>query len=191
MHLIIDIDDVLANTLDSFVDYHNKKFKTNFTRDDFYSFDWWTILGETKEKTAQKVIDFFNSSFGEKMEPKLGAKNILLNLKKNHKLSVITGRPKSFSKLTHDWIDKYFFGIFSKIYFAEAGIFQVDPSFKAQTCKKIGGEFFLEDQLEYAKAYVSSGIDGLIFDAPWNRSSECCADLPRVSSWEDVPDILV
>ena len=60
-----------------------------------------------------------------------------------------------------------------------------DKKSKAQVCKSLGVDVFIEDALEHALPLANNGIPVLLFDRPWNRGQEP-ANTTRVFSWSGI-----
>src|SRR3989339_525084 len=89
----IDIDDVLLHFTPALIEYHNHTYKTSLTYDQFKSPNFWEVWGGTKQESRKKVDDFFKTTYFRKMQPIVGAKEALFELRKKHNLVNITASP--------------------------------------------------------------------------------------------------
>ena len=117
MKIGIDIDEVLAEFMNSFLDYHNKKENTNIKRSDFKSYLLWKTIGGTKESTIQRIYDFYNSQEFDNIRPVKDSQYGVNVLNKENELIVITSRPYEMHDKTINWLDNYFPNAFSKVKF--------------------------------------------------------------------------
>jgi len=186
MLIAIDIDEVLADTLNHFIFLYNQKFKTSFKRDDFYTFDWCEVLGLTKEEFKKVFTQIVGQGFFSELATITGAKEGVKKLQKKHKLVVVTGRPKIVSATTSAWLDKHFPDVFSKVYFTSEVLLGSNIKDKDEICQEIGANLIIEDDLDTAKDCVKNDILALLFDKPWNRKLRASSYIKRVYSWEDI-----
>ena len=63
MKIGIDMDEVVANFMDKFLEFYNSENQTSFYRDDFHTYDFWKILGGNLFNTLSVVNRFYNSNF--------------------------------------------------------------------------------------------------------------------------------
>lgn len=56
---------------------------------------------------------------------------------------------------------------------------------KAEICKEIQADILIEDNLKYAQQVAQAGIKVLLFDYPWNQSSNLNPLIIRVCGWKE------
>ena len=61
MKIGIDVDDVIFEFLNSFLDFYNNKTGKKFLKEQFSSYYFWEITGETREEGVKLVDEFHNS----------------------------------------------------------------------------------------------------------------------------------
>jgi len=187
MLIAIDIDDVLAEFIEGFIQFHNRMYGTSLIKKNMITYSFWDILNETKEEGVKRLYNFFNSSDFREIPPNKDALDILNILKKNHKLVVITSRPNTFEKKTREWINHHFPGIFSEIYFLyNEDIREKRNKTKGEICEKLKVDVFIEDSLVYAEGCANKGIKVLLLDCPWNQSEELPENVVRIKDWNEV-----
>lgn len=186
MRIAIDIDEVLAETLEAFLDYHNKKYKTSFCKEQFYTYDWWEIMNISVKKILDRFYDFIKTDHGSNIVPVEGAVETIKYLSKNNKLSLITGRPKKIFKETHDWINRYFPKCIEEIHFTGDYVNPIKNITKGNICKQINASFIIEDVPRYSENCAQAGVDVFLFDRPWNQGVEQNDKIRRVYSWKDI-----
>ena len=185
----IDVDDVLADFMNSLIKYHNDRYNTDYSKEDFKSYNLWETLGGTEEETVGKIYDFYHTSHFDRIPPTEGSEKAVEALSKNNNLRVITSRPYDIHDQTLSWIDRYFLGKFEEAHFTNewaGGIGK--PTRKKDICLEYDVDILIEDSLAYAKECVGNGTSVFLMDRPWNRSEELSDKITRVYSWEDILD---
>lgn len=185
MRIAIDIDEVLADTLETFLGYHNNRYNTSFKKDQFHTYNWWEIMGISVSDVLESFYDFMKSDYGAKIAPIEGAGEAVKFLSEKHDISLITGRPKDISEETHNWLDKNFGKYFDEVHFADNFINPVDFT-KGDLCKQIGATVMIEDIPRYALSCARADVDVLLIDCPWNQELKESDKIKRVFSWKDV-----
>ena len=187
MLIAVDIDEVLADFVANFVNIYNKIYKTSFTRDDFFVFEFWTILGLDLDEFKKRFIKMIRENrLFESPLPKKGSQEAIKTLAESHRLAAVTGRPESIADITQNWLKKYFPSTFEKIYYARKDVLQPEKESKFSICKRIGAKILIEDEVNNAETAARNGLQILLFDAPWNKKVKTGPKLKRVYSWDDV-----
>lgn len=188
MLIAIDIDAVLADFLSMFLQYRNDTYKTSFKREDFYTYEWYKVFAEPKDAMYKILYDFFNSEYLTKVEPMPGAIAGVNRLKREHRLDVVTSRPKIITEATFKWIHRFFPNVFSGVYFSNQPAYNSYGPRKGEICIDIGADLFIDDQFGYGKECVEAGILTFLYDSPWNQSVQLPDHMIRVKSWGDITD---
>jgi len=181
----VDLDEVLADLITSFVNYHNSKYNTSFQKNDFFSYKLWDVLKCSKEDAIQRMYDFFKSPCFNEIQPIKDSKEVLSYLKENHELVIISSRQELVHEDTRGWINYHFPKTFSKIYFSGNFYSQTGDKTKLQICKELNTDLLIEDALEYALE-CQEETKVLLFDQPWNQSKKLPDNIHRVYSWKDI-----
>src|SRR3989339_799074 len=158
----IDIDDVLLHFTPALIEYHNHTYKTSLTYDQFKSPNFWEVWGGTKQESRKKVDDFFKTTYFRKMQPIVGAKEALFELRKKHNLVNITARPNYLETETREAINKYFPDSIQKIY--------------------------LRDYYDFE--CLSPNRDVILFNRPWNIEVDLPKEIERINTWDEVLKII-
>lgn len=187
MIIAIDIDDVLADTLNHFIKYYNKLYKKNFKRDDFYVYHWWKVLGLSFDDFVKIFKRYAAEKNFEKFSPVRGAQAAVNKLKKDHHLIVVTGRENYLIKATEYWLDRYFPGVFQEIYYSNSMLEKrLEALSKTGACWQGGADLMIDDQFAFAKDCAASGLPTLLFDSPWNNQADLPENMDRVRSWPEI-----
>ena len=185
MTIAIYIDEVLADTLNSYIKYYNNTYNTSFAREQFFTYNWWEVLQVEFSEGVTRFNDFVNNGHFENLPLVRGAEQAVAKLKRNHGLVIVTSRMGALKEITKKWLDKNFSGCFSKVYHTES-IYDKDAITKHQACLKSKANILIEDDINFASECMNNGIKVLLVDSPWNRDFKILADAIRVYSWDDI-----
>lgn len=192
--IAIDIDEVLADTLPSFLVYYNQKHSTNFKKPDFLTYDWWETFGISKEEAINDFYDFMFSSHSIEIPPIKGSQKALDFLKNKFRLISITNRPYDFKDHTLAWLKINFQNVLDNVYFGNIHSKNGKPHItKLEIMKNMKVDYLIEDQVKIALECANHGIKVFLFSAPWNINQEIPSGLPiiKVSSWDEIVDNLM
>ncbi len=185
----IDVDDVLADFMNSMIKYHNDRYNTDYSREDFKTYNLWETIGGNEEDTVKKIYDFYHTSHFDNIPPTEGSQDAVKELNKNNVLRVITSRPYDLHDQTLKWLDRYFLGKFEEAHFTNewaGGIGK--PTRKRDMCKEHGIDILIEDSLAYANECASDRTRVYLMNRPWNQSENLSKKITRVYSWKDILD---
>lgn len=186
MNIAIDIDEVLSETTQSIIDYHNERFGTNLKLTDFTGQKFWQIWGGTRQEAIDKVRDFYKTDYFQDLPVVAGAKAAIAKLKEDHELHVVTGRPFHIQNETHEWIHKHFPNTFKDIHMANHYAMSGESRLKSEICNEHGIEAIVEDSYEYAMDCVSAERKVYLMKYPWNQHQALVPNIHHVDSWEDI-----
>ena len=186
MLIAIDIDEVLAETVSAFVKKYNQIYKTNLKRSDFYTFDWWKVIGISFEEFKKRYGKMIEDGFFKDLKPKEGAPAGVKALAEKYALIAVTARPRSLATTTEEWLEKYFPHSFLGVEYTREKPLSHEIESKFSICRRRGVNILIEDDLEYAEECAENGIKVFLFDAPWNQHLKETAYLIRVYSWPEI-----
>ena len=191
MNIGVDIDDVLAEFQIAWLDYHNKKYGTGFTKEDITSYDFRHIFKEDIDVLIQRVMDFYDTPGFANLNPSPYSKKYIKAIIKDHNLFAITSRPDKTKENTLDWLDKHFGNIFSKIVLTnEFSNKKAKRITKLQVCQANNIGLMIEDCLEKLNTLAQNDIRGVLIDKPWNKADQMHKNIARVASWREIPDLI-
>jgi len=190
--IAVDIDDVIAENAASFVAYSNKRWGTNLTIDEYsdhFAQVWKTDLEETVRRAKEYVSPEVFAQHRHKPE----AREVLLELKKNYRLIILTSRLSAVKDATIEWVDRYYGQIFDEILFAgfydnkKQHMENFDKT-KGKLLAKHGADYFIDDQLKHCLSAAEEGIETIVFgDYAWNREpQELPKHVTRCKDWAAV-----
>ncbi|KAI8637177.1 hypothetical protein BD408DRAFT_425024 [Parasitella parasitica] len=176
----VDLDQTLAHTLESLVEWHNDTYDTYFNVADFTTYEYWKIWGGTREESCIKIRDFYDSIYFDRIEPIQDfALEALKMLKRRHfTLVIITSRQQFVAEKTKRFVDRHYPGIFDSIYFCNLDLSDSEQleyvsKPKSVICQEIGVDVLIDDSLEHAFDCSALGIDVLLYDRQgqyiWNH----------------------
>ena len=111
--IAVDLDQTLARTLESLVEWHNDIYATDFNVTDFNTYEYWKVWGGTREESCMKIRDFYDSSYFDQIQPVQDfALEALKMLKRRHfTLVIITSRQQFVAEKTKRFVDRHYPGM--------------------------------------------------------------------------------
>lgn len=190
MKIGVDFDDVLSQTMQAIADFHNENYGTHLTFEDMTSTNFEEIWGGTREEAVKKIHDFHFSPYGLNTPSIEGAREVLEKLKKNNELFVITARNDETRKISGEWVEKNFPGIFSGIYFTNQFANKAITT-KHKVCDNLNIDIFIDDNFKYASDCVKPNRKVFLFNYPWNQSEALPEGITRINSWKELGEFLL
>ncbi len=183
MKIGIDIDDTTLVFFENFCKFYNQKTGKSYAREDLISFHFWNVFNITREEAIRFVEEFHQSDEFNQILPMENAIDSIKSLMEKNEVYFITARPKEFKSKTLAWLDMYFPNFDYKLIFT--GHFHDSKAkLKGQICKELGIEILIDDNFEYCIDCVNNGVKAILFNQPWNQSSNH-DEIIRVNSWKE------
>lgn len=180
----IDIDEVLVNFMENYLEFHNKRHNTSFNLNDVTNYHLWKCgIHQSKEESVKEVLDFNNSKDFEKIDFVEGAKFGIETLSKIHYLFFITSRTLEIKEKTEEFFYSHFprngfeFLFSGEIYGGKT---------KTEICKDLGISEMIEDNPNYAFDCAVRGIKVFLLDKPWNRDYQRHENIIKVKDWKEL-----
>lgn len=186
MLIAVDIDQVLADTLKIYLQYHNTKYFTRFAEEDCHSLNWWEVFGISEEEFMSDYEKFMEEGWNAKIKPVIGSQKGVDALSAKHKLIAITARPTIIAPSTERWMKMYYPGKFQKVYYTRRTLLAAEVESKHDICIKTGADMLIDDSYEYAKKCADNGLKTLLYTWPWNRNYKLPPFIERVHSWKEI-----
>ena len=175
MIIWVDIDEVIAETLDFVLKFHNYQIAWKpLKREQFSSYYIPNIPGY-EDISKEQAVSFFTDGMRYSAEhwgiqPVLWAKEALKQAKKQgHTLYAITARGPLVQPATEKRIKDYYPNIFEEIIFCNYHDTTKPQFTKEEMCQKYWIHLMIDDNLEYARAIANSNIRVLLIDNPRNQ----------------------
>jgi uncharacterized HAD superfamily protein len=187
--IAVDVDDVMAVTVESFIEFSNKQWGTRLSIDDYVE-DWPTMWKINRDTLFERVQVMNKARLAANSGVHEGAIDVLNALRKDYRLVITTSRRKDLIGETEEWLDKHFRNLFDEVHFA--GIFDdlhpdAHHATKADLCRQIGADYLIDDHPKHCFAAADAGITSILFgDYPWNRDTEPHSNVVRAKTWRDV-----
>lgn len=190
--IAIDIDDVLAKSAPSFVEYSNNHWGTSFVVDD-YDENWTKLWQVDNDEAGRRSQEYLGSGILGNYEHNEDAIKVFEKLKENFKLIIVTSRSAWLKETTVDWVkskypyvftddDIYFAGIWDKGVCDEAIMRD-----KGDFIMELGANYIIDDQLKHCIGAAQHGIQALLFgDYGWNKIEVLPSRVNRVKNWSEV-----
>jgi uncharacterized HAD superfamily protein len=194
MLVALDLDEVLGDSMQAFVAFHNQNYATDLKLHDFYTYQFEDILNVSPEVGQQRIKQYYKSRYFAEILPVSGAVEGVEELSKEHDLVVVTARHLLIEEQTRAWLNNYFGSRLSKVYFAQSYHRVEGGAKKSEICKEIGAELIVEDCHEYAAECAPVLNQVLLLDRPWNRAQLVDANsqeqsrskIKRVHNWDEI-----
>lgn len=178
MHIVVDIDGVIADTAGAALERLNLRDGTDWRHHDIKG--WNHKLGYTD--IGKEIISVLRVDAGlHCVKPIFGAADALWYLKKyfaNLWITIATSRQNDNNGImrqnTFLWLRKYLI-TYDVLMFADAS-----------NKGLIDADIIIDDNPISVVEFSRSGRPGLLFDQPWNWEFEASPPITRVHSWDDI-----
>ncbi len=187
MRIGIDIDEVVAEFVEGYLELFNKKFEKEAKKEDILTYDLWKNLGISKEDSFNLAHEFFKSPIFERVKLIEGAVESIPKLSENNELFFITSRPIDFKSKTENFLTKNFSNINFKLIHS-GDRFKNGLKSKSEICEDEGVEIIIEDQPDYCFDCAKKGIRAFLFDKPWNKNFDesKSENIIRIKNWNEI-----
>jgi 5'-nucleotidase len=166
--IALDMDEVMADTLTTWLERCNKHFGTRMTKADLHGKKIYDLVGSDRAVVARGILD--HPEFFLDLPLMEGSQAVIKMLNEKHEVFVTSAamdHPNSFPA-KYLWLKKHFSFIPDKNI-----VFCGDKSI-------IRADFMIDDSIPNLKAFIGQGV---VFTAPHNAME---TGFPRVNGWEDV-----
>lgn len=183
LHIGIDLDDVMADSLPEYLSAFNRRFGLQVP----VSEAGWEVFRRHPDIPAEEIRAFFEALYDADF---LGSRPLLPGAREGveqlhragHRLFIITGRLRADRDVTERWIATW--GLSS--YFQE--IVDRDgldaPLHKRRAAQQFRLDVLLEDEYDVALAAAEASVRVFLFDRPWNQGP-LPSHVFRVHSWPE------
>ncbi|MDB5254203.1 MAG: uncharacterized protein JWL80_269 [Parcubacteria group bacterium] len=186
----VDLDDVLLNFNDAFIEFHNLKYGSSYNRSDLTTFHYMkNQWGIDIQESLKRLDDFYRSEHHIKSLPVDGSVDAMTELLKNNVIHIVTASPEEFKENILAWLNVHFGDKFKNIHFIRKTIFDGKAKNKRDICKELNIEVFIDDAIHNAEDIISGNIPVILLDTPWNQGYEGSL-ITRAYSWADVTEVL-
>jgi uncharacterized HAD superfamily protein len=137
------------------------------------------------EESIRKVNDFQRSEYFKQIIPLTDSLDAIKVLSQKNRLFIITARPSFVREETERWVDQFFNGNFSGIFYSSNHYSGEPGKQKSEICKDLGVSVMVDDSLDYLVQCAAGGIKGVLFDYPWNQNGHLPPQITRVKNWQE------
>lgn len=189
--IAVDVDDVLALHVDSFIEYSNKKWGTSLTADD-YDEHWAKVWKVDIAEALKRRDEFVTSKIHRDFKSYTDSDEVLRRLAKDFDLRIVTSRLLSMKDDTLEWIEQTYPGVFGEHHIHFAGIWDKleehsHAMTKADMLREIGASYLIDDQLKHCFAASEAGVTALLFgEYAWNKAESLPENVVRCKDWKAV-----
>jgi 5'(3')-deoxyribonucleotidase len=178
MRIGVDIDSVVCEMVGPLLKRINKKYNTNFKRNDIKEWNWvfeangLRIDGETEIHEAMDTLDFILN-----LPVITGAKEGIDRLSKKllDEIIFITSRRTCLKEPTITWIRKNF-GDY-KVHFTD----DIEDSKNGYAV-----DVLIDDAAHHIESFAQKHRPAIVYDCPWNRNIRSNQYIKRAKDWADV-----
>jgi uncharacterized HAD superfamily protein len=191
--IAVDIDDVLSSENEAMRLFINERYGQNHTPEDYLIdgeyWSYWDKVWGVDKQTARK---WFNSYLDANVKAKHqlidGALDSISALQNRYDLVIITSREDRMVDVTHQWLNRHFPKVFSKVEFVRLWQ-KKDDHTKGTIAREVGADYIIDDNVEHCNASQAAGVQALLFgDYGWNRQYTPAPGVVRVKNWQAVRD---
>ncbi len=187
MKIGVDMDDVINELVNSLVSFHNRAYKTSFTRDDHLHYNLSTVWHCDENEVMDRIFEFYNSPEFDSIEVMEGAEDGLKELQKSHELVIITSRPNEMKEKTMLWLKNKLPSVAIDIHFTnQVSRDNKGHKTKAEVCRELGVGLMIDDAPQYAIDCAGNGITTLLMERPWNRKLAEMERIHKVKNWNEI-----
>ncbi len=188
----IDIDDTIADTTSTFLQYMEHKYKFKVNKEKLNEHAYNKIICELMKKEKDYFREFEKSNFHSKILPIKNSQKVIANLAKKNELILISGRDFTRLEGTKKWINEFFPNCFLEIHLVNQYPRQGEekgPS-KIELSRKLNCSSVIDDDPSTATSLAETGVKVLLFDQPWNKTAYLNGNIKRFNNWQDVNTLL-
>jgi len=188
MKVGLDLDGVVIDFADYFLNKINSLYKTKHTKNDWTSY--YFNVGNFNDNHFKDMVNEIIFTGGWKhMEPLPNAVEAVKDIYENNSIHIITGkRGRAKSDVVH-WLERYDIP-YDSISFTDSTKNNVVHSNKGKLGYILGLDCMIEDSHKNAEDMSKYGIITFLIDQPWNRVPLSSLLIQRVNSLKDLSDIL-
>lgn len=180
MNIVFDLDEILCNFTEPFLEWYNKEHGTNFKREEWTRYRFHDAFGVNKEYERKEFLRFNELCLSD-LPIVSGSKEGVIKLKeRGNNLNIVTARSAwmhpNIEDMTKLWVEKNFPNCFKEILWGHY-------ESKLSACLKVGADIIIEDNFHFVSECAEHGIRAILFDCPWNKKYYF---KERVYNWEQI-----
>lgn len=194
----LDVDEVLANTMEQCNAWHNDTYGTSLTVEDYESYNFCETWNCSDEEAMHRFRAFTQSSYWDAIQPVEGAQRFVKEMQGRFRLAVVTSRQNFLQESTYKWLHRHFgLDSFSYIMFGNQWLADKEAVkiSKFEMCREIDAIALVDDLPKYILQVAPIVTKAILFNfkgrQKWSRlpSSSSMTEYPSIchcTSWSEV-----
>lgn len=177
MRIAVDQDQVICKWVERVLEWYNEDYKTNFTRDDIKNYwamqDILGVQGKPFIRAAMRYPEMYRDL--DEVEGAIAGMKSLTDL--GYDVVIATAVPRSAGIAYHgklEWLRR------------RMPWFNLDNFIAIQRKDLLAADVLIDDGPHNIEAWVKSGRECIIFDAPWNQGIKESDFVYRAKNWDEV-----
>ncbi len=194
--IAIDIDDVVANTIDAVRLWANRETGAALDDEAYHTDDdYWNYYNAIWQRHG--VGDQLNFDvFLEKMAVSQthiavqeDAREVIEALREKYDIVFISARPATQKDETRRWLDEHI-GTDIPLYIAAHPALQQTLQSKGEICHELGVSLLIDDNIDHCMSALEYDTDAILFgNYGWNEHAP--DDMKRCYTWREVGELLL
>ena len=179
LRIAMDLDGVLADTVQSLCKILNSRHATEYTPEKFDRWNAWEVAHISREEFLRTLDEaWFNWRQIPAMENDLESK--VSRLTKFGTIDIVTGRSEATVPCAQEWLQSQRIP-YSNFVRTTSGSAKADLDY----------DIFIDDS-DYLMSLVASRLFGfgILYTQPWNRSAKIMPRVFRANNWEEIPQLI-
>jgi uncharacterized HAD superfamily protein len=183
MNIAVDIDGILANADVAFRAQMRRLFRRPFPKNKVKTFHYEDSFDLSEKEIEELYKLFLDEDLWLKMKPVKGAVESIKKLSLNHRIIIVTARPREVKAVTIKWLQLNDIS-YEEIYFTLANKHLMFENHNENV------DIFIEDHPVYTRRIAASGIKVIMFKYPWNNEVEDVENIYKVTNWPQAMDCI-
>ena len=186
--LAVDIDEVLFPFVAEFSFWHNNEYGTDYSLENFHTYDFDKVLGESIPETVHRIHTFLSVEHAHMtVAPLEEAQDAITKLTERYRPVAVTARHPEFENPTLQYLLHHFKEIITDITLVGHKETLSVVRSKAEVCQEVGAIALIDDSITHVANCAAVGIDGILFgNYPWNQAETLPAGVTRYDNWQGV-----
>jgi len=193
MKIGIDIDNTIAPTFNTIINFMNKKYTVKKKRSHSKDPSAFDLYHTDFNLFYKDWVEFLNSDKHHDMKPINGSVRVIKKLNKKHQIYIITARNSKHRKNTVLWIEKNYKEKFEEIHFIDYNHEDYTKPFftKGDIVKRLGIDVVIEDNLNEIRDIAKKNPKTKLFlfdknnQYTWNKERPLPKNTMKIESWKD------
>ena len=179
MKIAVDLDGVLAESMEVWCELANAEFRTHVKMEDLDSWSWWKKFPISKDE-FYRLLDKSWEEWRRIPPTESGISAKVAQIGKFGDVDIVTGRSKRTEKFARDWIEN------QKIPY--------DQFIRVEGWREkadLAYDVFIDDAPDLMPLLSHRLIPwAILYERPWNRNVADLRKILKVKSWSQIPKLL-